>query len=69
MLLRKQVLDEVGLLDEAFFMYGEDIDLSYRITHRPAIKTIITLKQGSFIIKAKARRKAASTMCSCSIMP
>lgn len=32
MLLRKSVLDEVGLLDESFFMYGEDIDLSYRIT-------------------------------------
>jgi O-antigen biosynthesis protein len=32
MLLRKEALDKVGLLDEAFFMYGEDIDLSYRIT-------------------------------------
>ena len=32
MLLRKSVLDTTGLLDEAFFMYGEDIDLSYRIT-------------------------------------
>ena len=31
MLLRKSVLDEIGLLDEAFFMYGEDIDLSYRV--------------------------------------
>jgi len=31
MLMRKAVLDEVGLLDEDFFMYGEDIDLSYRI--------------------------------------
>ncbi len=31
MFIRKSVLDEVGLLDEAFFMYGEDIDLSYRI--------------------------------------
>lgn len=31
MLMRKSVLDEVGLLDESFFMYGEDIDLSYRI--------------------------------------
>ncbi len=32
MLLRKSVLDKTGLLDEDFFMYGEDIDLSYRIT-------------------------------------
>lgn len=31
MLMRKTALDKVGLLDEAFFMYGEDIDLSYRI--------------------------------------
>ncbi len=32
MLMRKEALDKVGLLDETFFMYGEDIDLSYRIT-------------------------------------
>lgn len=32
MLLRKECLDKTGLLDEAFFMYGEDIDMSYRIT-------------------------------------
>ncbi len=32
MLLRKTTLDKVGLLDEDYFMYGEDIDLSYRIT-------------------------------------
>lgn len=31
MLLRKKALDITGLLDETFFMYGEDIDLSYRI--------------------------------------
>ena len=31
MMLRKSVLDKTGLLDESFFMYGEDIDLSYRI--------------------------------------
>ncbi|MGK0251894.1 MAG: GT2 family glycosyltransferase [Gammaproteobacteria bacterium] len=31
MLMRKSVLDKIGLLDEDFFMYGEDIDLSYRI--------------------------------------
>jgi GT2 family glycosyltransferase len=32
MLMRKETLDKTGLLDETFFMYGEDIDLSYRIT-------------------------------------
>jgi len=31
MLMRKKTLDKVGLLDEEFFMYGEDIDLSWRI--------------------------------------
>jgi GT2 family glycosyltransferase len=32
MLLRKKALDKVGLFDETFFMYGEDIDLSYRLS-------------------------------------
>lgn len=31
MWMRKSVLEKIGYLDEAFFMYGEDIDLSYRI--------------------------------------
>lgn len=32
MFIRKEVLDKIGMLDETFFMYGEDIDLSYRIS-------------------------------------
>ncbi|MEN8928431.1 MAG: glycosyltransferase [Flavobacteriales bacterium] len=32
MMMRMETLNKVGLLDEDFFMYGEDIDLSYRIT-------------------------------------
>jgi len=31
MFMRKTALDQSGLLDEDFFMYGEDVDLSYRI--------------------------------------
>ncbi|HPN22910.1 MAG TPA: glycosyltransferase [Tenuifilaceae bacterium] len=32
MFIKKEALNKSGLLDEQFFMYGEDIDLSYRIT-------------------------------------
>lgn len=31
MVLPRKVIDEVGMLDERFFMYGEDIDWCYRI--------------------------------------
>jgi GT2 family glycosyltransferase len=30
-MLKKEVLDKTGGFDETFFMYGEDVDLSYRI--------------------------------------
>ncbi|MGP8023023.1 MAG: glycosyltransferase family 2 protein [Methanobacterium sp.] len=31
MLIRNEVIDQIGLLDESFFMYGEDIDYCYRV--------------------------------------
>lgn len=32
MMIRRECLEDVGLLDESFFMYGEDVDLCYRAT-------------------------------------
>ena len=39
-MIRRQALDEIGLLDERFFMYGEDVDLSYLVsaTLHPALQ-------------------------------
>jgi GT2 family glycosyltransferase len=31
MMVRREAIDEVGMLDEDFFMYGEDIDWCYRL--------------------------------------
>jgi len=31
LMVKKEVLDKVGSFDEIFFMYGEDVDISYRI--------------------------------------
>ena len=33
LMVKKEVLDKVGSFDETFFMYGEDVDLSYRLLH------------------------------------
>ena len=34
MLVRGQALEQAGLLDESFFMYGEDLDWAFRIRQR-----------------------------------
>ena len=39
LMLRRSALDEVGLLDEQFFMYGEDIDWCYRF-HQARQRTV-----------------------------
>lgn len=58
MMLRKSVLDTVGLLDERFFMYAEDIDLSYRI--REAGHTISYLHDAQIIhYKGESSKKGS----------
>ena len=34
MMIRKEVIDEIGLLDDAIFMYGEDTEYCMRANHR-----------------------------------
>ncbi len=31
MMIRREALEKIGLFDTSFFMYGEDIDLSWRL--------------------------------------
>jgi GT2 family glycosyltransferase len=53
MMIRKEVLDKAGSFDETFFMYGEDVDLSYRI-QKAGYKTIILPEAVLSILKGKA---------------
>ncbi|MFD2614071.1 glycosyltransferase family 2 protein [Paenibacillus gansuensis] len=59
MMVRRETINQVGLLDEEFFMYGEDIDWCYRmkqagweIYYNPAVK-ILHLKGASSRKKPK----------------
>jgi len=51
-LVRRKVIETVGMLDEAYFMYGEDIDWAYRIKQagwqiwfNPTVTTLHKKKQ------------------------
>ncbi len=58
MFLRHATLSAAGLLDEDFFMYGEDIDLSYRITKTGA--SIYYLPETDIIhYKGESTKKAS----------
>jgi hypothetical protein len=61
MQVRGQAIQDVGLLDEAFFMYGEDLDWAYRIKqhgwqvwYNPAV-TVLHVKEAASKTSSKAR--------------
>ena len=66
-MMRRSALDRVGLLDEDFFMYGEDIDLSCRIADAGYENWYI--RHTYCTIKARVRISRRSAMCMCSTMP
>jgi GT2 family glycosyltransferase len=64
-LIRQKVIEQIGLMDEHYFMYFEDIDYSrqirkagWRILHYPAAK-VVHIRGGTSSVKAamKARRR------------
>ena len=70
MMLRKAAIDRVGLLDEIYFMYGEDLDWAYRIKeggwtikYNPAV-TVLHVKRAA----SRRNRKAQGEFHRASLM-
>lgn len=59
MMVKKEVLDKTGAFDETFFMYGEDVDLSYRIQQAGYINYYFS---GSSIIHFKGESTKRGSM-------
>ncbi|HSC54570.1 MAG TPA: glycosyltransferase [Phnomibacter sp.] len=56
MLLRKSLLDKIEGFDERFFMYGEDIDLSYRVS-KAGMKNYYLANSSIIHFKGESTRK------------
>lgn len=57
MLVRREAIDQVGMLDETFFMYGEDIDWCYRIQQAGWINYYYPKTKITHYKKASSRNK------------
>jgi len=62
-MIRREVFDDIGLLDEEFFMYFEDVDFCQRsrragwnIIHNPKAR-VVHLRGGSSPVKSQAAKK------------
>ncbi len=58
MLVKKSILDKAGGFDERFFMYGEDVDLSYRI-QKEGFKNIYFSESTIIHFKGESTRKGS----------
>ncbi len=68
MLVRREAIAEAGLLDETFWMYGEDLDWAYRIKHAgwtvryvPRVR-ILHLKRAASRHNPRAQREFSRAM-------
>lgn len=67
MMMPKKLFDDIGMWDEDYFFYGEDIDLCYRINeagfkiiYYPKVTTIHLRGSSSGLRKENAKTKASS---------
>ncbi|HEY6063454.1 MAG TPA: glycosyltransferase [Chitinophagaceae bacterium] len=58
MMVKKEVLEKVGSFDEIFFMYGEDVDLSYRI-QKAGYKNYYFAESSIIHFKGESTRKGS----------
>jgi GT2 family glycosyltransferase len=61
LMVRRSVIEEVGLFDPDFFMYGEDLDLCYRIKER-GWKIFYVPDAGAVHVKGASSRQATGAM-------
>jgi O-antigen biosynthesis protein len=58
MLLRRSLLDKIGSFDEGFFMYGEDVDLSFRV-QQAGFKNYYFAQNSIIHFKGESTRKGS----------
>jgi GT2 family glycosyltransferase len=61
MLMPRTLLNKVGLLDESYFMYGEDIDLCYKIK-QAGYRVVYFPKTFTYHYKGQSSKKAPYSM-------
>jgi len=60
MMVRREVFEQAGCFDEIFFMYGEDVDLSYRV-QKMGYKNYYVAETSILHFKGESTRKGSLT--------